>query len=492
MGSSTFERLKPAGYTTASILLSAGGWLNGFDTGSIGAVTVMPQFVEVMGPQPPTIIGLTISMILFGGALSSPFAGQLANKYGHPRIITAGAAAFALGSVLQASASSLGQFIAGRLVAGLAEGIYLGLLNVYVCEIAPSKSRGTLASMLQLATAAGLPCGYFTCYGTVRISDSLAWRAPFIMSTIVAVMLTGSCFYVPLSPRWLVANGRRDEAARSIARLGIQAAEAEKDILSFRDEDVQKRLGFLRSIGLIFSKPYRVRTVLALFILGMVQLCGIRDGVLFYAPLLFAQSGLSKSSASFLASGLSAILIVLISIPAMFLADRIGRRASVLAGGVLLTTTMLIVGTLYAAEVVTPEGAARWVVVVSIFLFALSYSATWAMVGKIYASEIQPGSTRGVSNSVAQGLNFLTNAFVALITPILLDHSAYGAYFLFAGLSMFTTIVLGLYMPETKGQPLETIQEVFSRPLQLHGARSMERGGMRRREHIGMELSVLG
>ncbi|OQO05685.1 hypothetical protein B0A48_09778 [Cryoendolithus antarcticus] len=491
MGSSIFERLKPAGYTAASIILSAGSLLNGFDTGSIGAVTVMPQFVEVMGPQPPTIIGLTISIILFGGAFSSPFAGQLANRYGHPRVIAAGAAAFASGSILQASALSLGQFIAGRLVAGLAEGIYLGLLNVYVCEIAPSKNRGTLASLLQLATAVGLPCGYFTCYGTVRISGSLAWRAPFIMSTVIAALLTGSCFYIPLSPRWLMANGRRDDAARFIAKLGIQAAEAEKDILSFRDEDVQKQLGFLRSIALIFSKPYRARTTLAFFILGMVQLCGI-DGVLFYAPLLFAQAGLSKSSASFLASGLSAILIVLISIPAMFLADRIGRRASVLTGGVLLTTTMLIVGTLYAAEVVTPEGAARWVVIVSIFLFALSYSATWAMVGKIYASEIQPGSTRGVTNSVAQGLNFLTNAFVALITPILLDHSAYGAYFLFAGLSLFTTIVLGLYMPETKGQPLETIQEVFSKPLQVHGARFIQRVEMRHREHIGVELSVLG
>ncbi|KAK6429686.1 hypothetical protein LTR95_014166 [Oleoguttula sp. CCFEE 5521] len=132
---------------------------------------------------------------------------------------------------------------------------------------------------------------------------------------------------------------------------------------------------------------------------------------------------------------------------------------------------MLRIGSLYAAEVVTPKGLARWVMIVSIFAFALCYVATWAIVGKVLASEIQPAITRGVSNSVVQGLNSLINAFVALITPILIDHSAYGAWFLFAGLSLFTTIVLGLYVPDPKDQPLETIQTGFSKPLQVHGAR---------------------
>ncbi|KAK1073324.1 hypothetical protein LTR33_010029, partial [Friedmanniomyces endolithicus] len=120
----------------------------------------------------------------------------------------------------------------------------------------------------------------------------------------------------------------------------------------------------------------------------------------------------------------------------------------------------------------------RWVVIVSIFAFALSYAATWAFVGKIYASEIQPGCTRAASNSVATGLSFFTNGIVALITPILLAKSAYGAYFLFGGLSFGTLVVLALFMPETRGEPLESIQEVFSKPLQLHGFGRLLRRGL--------------
>ena len=145
----------------------------------------------------------------------------------------------------------------------------------------------------------------------------------------------------------------------------------------------------------------------AQFILGMVQLCGI-DGVLYYAPTLFQQAGLPEQTAGFLASGISAVLICAISIPAAIFADSWGRRTSVITGGVGLSGSMLLVGAMYSADAVHQTGAGRWVVIIAIFFFALTYASTWAMVGKIYASEIQPGHTRAASNALAQGLNFVS------------------------------------------------------------------------------------
>lgn len=150
-----------------------------------------------------------------------------------------------------------------------------------------------------------------------------------------------------------------------------------------------------------------------------------------------------------------------VSIPALIFADKWGRRASVITGGVLLSSCMILIGVLYAAGSVHSYGNARWVVVALIFIFALSYVATWAIVGKIYASEIQPAKTRAAANSVAQGLSFFTNWLVAFATPVLLAKSAYAAYFLFGGLAFFTLAVLFVYMPETKGHPLESIQDAF-------------------------------
>ena len=100
--------------------------------------------------------------------------------------------------------------------------------------------------------------------------------------------------------------------------------------------------------------------------------------------------------------------MLLITIPAFLFADSWGRRKSAITGGTLLSACMFLIGSLYAANAVHPQGAARWVVIVSVFVFSLTYCATWGMVGKIYASEIQPIHTRAAANSVAQGLGFVS------------------------------------------------------------------------------------
>lgn len=202
---------------------------------------------------------------------------------------------------------------------------------------------------------------------------------------------------------------RSEEARRAVDRLGIQQAEAEKDILPALSDRAAPASSPWKGFSLIFSREYRSQTVLGMFILGMVQLSGI-DGVLYYAPTLFQQAGLPEQTAGFLASGLSAILILAISIPATIFFDRWSRRASVIVGGVVLTTTMFLIGTMYAADAVHITGGGRWVVIISIFIFAMGYSATWALVGKLYASEIQPSHTRASANAVASGLSFVSSS----------------------------------------------------------------------------------
>jgi len=133
-------------------------------------------------------------------------------------------------------------------------------------------------------------------------------------------------------------------------------AEAEKDVL--RNPEQRPSLSAWQGFLLLFRKGYRARTILALFVLGMIQLSGI-DGVLYYAPTLFAQAGLPGETAAFLASGLSAILMLAISIPAFVFADKWGRRTSVISGGVGLSGCMLLIGTLYASNSVHPYGIAR-------------------------------------------------------------------------------------------------------------------------------------
>ena len=119
-------------------------------------------------------------------------------------------------------------------------------------------------------------------------------------------------------------------------------------------------------------------------------------------------------------------------------------------------------GSLYAAGAVHADhGAARWVVIVMIFLFALVFSGTWAVCFRVYVSEIQSPKTRAGAASLALSANWVVNWIIAFTTPIFLARSTYGVYFFFGGATLFTVVVCALCMPETRGRSLEDIDASF-------------------------------
>ncbi|KAF3360250.1 COP9 signalosome complex subunit 2 [Verticillium dahliae VDG1] len=167
-------------------------------------------------------------------------------------------------------------------------------------------------------------------------------------------------------------------------------------------------------------------------------------------------------AATFLASGVSALVILAVTIPATFLADKWGRRTSSLVGGVAISAIMLVMGSLYAAdEVHADRGAGKWIVIVSIFLFAIVYSGTWAIGFRTFLVESLPATTRSSASSLAQSANWLANYVVALITPVLVAKSSFGAYYLFAFATLFCTIVVALVMVETRGHSLEEVERRY-------------------------------
>ncbi|KAF7587667.1 hypothetical protein BBP40_006878 [Aspergillus hancockii] len=476
---------KPPGYVVASMLCSCGGLLFGMDTGIIGPVTVMDSFVSHFGSQNATVHGLLVSSILIPAAISSFFAGLLADKLGRPKSISIGALIFGLGAAIEAAAVHISMFVVGRCIEGIGEGLYLGTLVVYICEISPTSVRGALTTGPQLLITLGLVVGFFSCYGTARIDSSLSWRTPFLILASLAVTFSVvSWLWIPPSPRWLKLHGRELDATSVWDMLGISQAEREKmEVEQDREASVQQREAqeaanipnVERNISSprpqeksvkdklfdIFSKDVRARTAIAVFLMGMQQLSGI-DGVLYYAPLLFQQAGLASSDASFFASGVSALVIFGVTIPALFWADKWGRRQSTVYGGIGLSVTMFLMGSLYAGKAVHGStGAGRWVVVVSIYIFAVIYSLSWGVGIKIYAAEIQPQRTRASATSLAHGSNWAANFLVALTTPILLSKSSFGAYFLFGGCTLATALICAVFMPETKGRSLDEIEEAF-------------------------------
>jgi MFS family permease len=169
------------------------------------------------------------------------------------------------------------------------------------------------------------------------------------------------------------------------------------------------------------------------------------------------------------------LVIFAVTIPATMWADKWGRRANTIFGGLGMATVMFLMGSLYAGNTVhASTGAGRWVVIVSIYIFAAIFSVSWAVGIKIYSAEIQPQHTRATATSMAHGSNWICNFIVALVTPTLLAKTAYGAYFLFGGCTFLTAIICIIYMPETRGKSLNEIEQTFQRSREKSRANGLK------------------
>lgn len=278
----------PPRYLLACILCSANGLLFGMDTGTIGPVTDMTDFkASFGGSENSTIHGLIVSCILIPAALSSFFAGYVADRLGRPKGIAIGVFIFGIGAAIEAGAVALSMFIVGRIVEGLGEGLFLGNLVVLICEISPTQTRGALTTGPQLATTLGLVLGYFVSYGTSSIQSSLSWRLPFIVLASLSMLLCGlSLFFLPESPQWLGLHGKYNLAEEAWEKLGVKPDEREKVQVSAEITELDSECedgakeDTTKKLLEIFSRDVRGRTLLAVFLMGMQQLSGI-DGVLY-------------------------------------------------------------------------------------------------------------------------------------------------------------------------------------------------------------------
>ncbi len=452
----------------------------------------MPSFIETFGHFSATLHGVIVSSILISGALTSLLGGILADRYGRTRMIALGSLIFGIGAALETTSVHLAMFIIGRLIKGVGQGTFLMTVYVLVAEISPAKRRGTVANIPQIMISSGIVLGYFICYGTQVLAGSLSWRLPLAIQGAIALTNAAACSLVPQSPRWLLAKGLTEQARQTIAQLGIADEEQEELFrqsvaglehspdLSFFDS-VKETLHEFKEA---FAAPVRGRTTFGCFILGMQQFSGI-DGVLYYAPIIFSQAGLDSTQASFFASGVSALVMMIVTIPATLMCDMWGRKTSSLVGGFLTSFFMLLIGSLYAAgKVYADHGVARWVVIVSVYLFACVFSATWALGLRMYMIESLPRKTRSSGASLAQASNWVrlsnelldlhererqtanecqfANYIVALTTPIFLATSTFGAYYFFTFSTLFCTVMCAFCMIETKGHSLEFIEQKFS------------------------------
>lgn len=435
---------KKSGFAVrVSLIAALGGFLFGFETAVISGAE---KIIQSLWSLSSGWQGFTVASSLIGTVLGSVIAGVPAQKFGRKKILLVISVLYLLSAVGCASTSVWLLFVSFRFIGGIAVGASSVVGPMYISEIAPAHQRGRLAGSFQLMIVTGIFVAYLTNFLFVGMGDE-GWRWMLGIMVIPALLFFVLLRSIPESPRWLVLNGRDEEAAKIFAKTG------ETDAISLikEEHELSKQGTKEKLFNGKFGKPIMYAVILAMF----NQLSGI-NAILYYAPRIFEMAGFSKADA-YLQPVYIGAANLFFTFLAMTVIDKFGRKKLLLIGAAGM---ILFLG--LTAHAFSNEGSMGSNVLIYLIGFIAFFAFSQGAVIWVFISEIFPNSVRSQGGSLGSFTHWIMAAIISWTFPIIVEGSPNGGFYSFVFYSvmmLLSFLFIWRVMPETKGKSLEQIQK---------------------------------
>jgi MFS transporter, SP family, xylose:H+ symportor len=453
-----------AGATLAGPLSDGVRWKEVLGVWCFCALLLLAGWVALreFGESLPLLEGL-VHVVWFLSLVSAVGSTCALFVSGRKKVLILSAVLFLISAIGTAIPQTFTQFVIFRVIGGVAVGAASIVSPMYIAEIAPTRIRGRMVSVNQLAIVTGILLVYFVNYFIARLGDEtwnahVGWRLMFGSGAVPAVLLFVLLFFVPESPRWLTKQGRGDEAQRILTRVdGSEHAAREMAEIT---ETLAQETGSLTELlrpGLL------VVLLLGIALAVLQQVTGI-NVVLYYGPMIFESLAGAEVDVALLQTIAVGLVNLTFTIVAIWTVDRLGRKPLMVlgAGGMGLALIALGLAT-YS------ERMGAWLLV-----FILGYIACFAMsvgpVTWVILSEIFPTKLRGRAMAMATFCLWVANYIVSQTFPMmnedpwLVEKFHHGfPFWVYGAFCVLLVVVMVCFVPETKGRSLEEIERQWLR-----------------------------
>ncbi len=450
-----------------SIVAAIGGFLFGFDSGVInGTVDALQAAFDSNAAG----TGFNVASMLLGCAAGAFFAGNLADKVGRKPVMMTTAIAFIVSAWASGMAADSLQFVFARILGGFAVGAASVLAPAYISEIAPAKIRGRLATLQQLMIVIGLSAAFISNYWLAGISggaSELLWGGfqtyqwMFWMEIIPASIFLIALFFIPESPRYLVAAGKPDQARVVLQSLSdsVDAQAKVKDIESTLIEGNKPSLGDI--INKYTGKIHPIVWV-GVGLAALQQFTGI-NVVFYYGATLWQAAGFTEENA-LLQNVISGSVNVIFTFVAIALVDKVGRKPLLLVGAlgqaVMLGALALLFGTasVNASGDLMLEGNNGLYALLAANAYIAFFAFSWGPVMWVMLGEMFPNQFRGAALAFCGLVQWSSNFAITMTFPIMLTSIGLGfSYGIYATFGLIAFIFVRKFIKETKGRTLEDL-----------------------------------
>ncbi|KAJ2780628.1 hypothetical protein GGI15_003478 [Coemansia interrupta] len=488
--------------------ITIGGLLFGYDTGVIsGALVVIKDEWNLTSTQQEFIVGGTTLGAIVGGL----FSGYFADRWGRRIITFLSSLVFILGALIMTFSNHYSVLIGGRVVVGLAVGAASMVVPIYIGELAPKEFRGRLVTLNVLAITGGQLIAYLLAWALTDVHNG--WRWMFAISAFPAAIQLCCLPWLPESPRVLIQRNQEDKARGILHRIygskvpeSIVDDELESMRQSMRTESASRYVDLIRPINL---KPLIVACVLQL----MQQFSGFNTAMYYSATILKMAGFASTKSATQFSIAIAATNMVM-TIVAITIIDRFGRRKLLLISFVGMIVGLVLLGIAFifivglvkitkdecgeyikcgacalddkcswspgalvctfkgdarftdltdaCESVTTRDRAGTWLALASLIFYVALYAVGLGNVPWLVQSEIFAQGIRSKAGSLATATNWVSNFIISVTFLTMTLHiTASGTFWLYAGILFLGLVFVVFMVPETKGLKLEDVQKLF-------------------------------
>ena len=431
-----------------SAVAALGGMLFGYDTGVISGALL---FIKKVFALSPFMQGAVVSSLLVGATIGALVAGPLSDRFGRRPVLISAALIFIVGALLAAVTPSAAILIVARFILGLAVGTASLLVPLYIAEMAPPNVRGALVNFNQLMITVGILVSYLVGYA---LASAHGWRLMLGLAVIPAAMLGVGMLFLPETPRYLVSRHLPERARAVLRRIRSETSvEGElHEIMAVEEQERQESRGWDELLQPWVRPMLLVGVGLAVF----SQVTGINT-IIYFAPSTFQATGFG-ASASILATAGVGVVLVMGTILAIMVIDRIGRRSMLLIAFAGMGASLALMGLAYLLP--SLKGVVGWLAIACVAVYIAFFSFGLGAVIWVVVSEIYPLIVRGSGMAMATMGHWIANFVVSLTYLSLIQ--AIGETFtlwLYALMCVGAFVFCYFLVPETKGRSLEEIEE---------------------------------
>ncbi|KAF8065876.1 STP13 [Scenedesmus sp. PABB004] len=471
------------------------GLVFGYDIGIAGGVISYPDFQarffpQARAPRPPRVravrtprgaqlkvlekhadknafckyndplLQLFVSVLFLAGIVGA-FVGSFTSKrLGRRPTMMLGGGFFLLGAILMAPAVHVAMLIVGRVAMGLGVGICVQCGPLFLSELAPYHLRGAFNTQFQLFITIGILAAQLINYGNQNYE--WGWRLNLGLAGLPALLLIVGAALVPETPNHLVERGQLERGRATLRKIrGVDDVEAELD--DMRDAADAAHAVRANPWRAMFSRKFTPQLVILVALQIFNQLDGI-NSIMFYAPQLFDAMGSGRREA-LLTHVIIGAVNVATTFVAVFTVDRLGRTFWMIEASAHMMVCEIIVGVLVATQMDPLTGALSRPVtiglIVVVCVFIAGHAWGWGPMPWLVCSEVQPLHTRAAGTGLATIVNFALTFVIGQCFLSMLCAMRYGVFFFFAGWLAFMGVFTYLLVPETKGVPIEAIEDKF-------------------------------